>query len=202
MTSNPHGKCVIINNVNFHDKAFNRVGAEHDEKMLEDLFKKELGFDVDIRKDLPRDEMWKVAKDVASQDHSKFDAFVFVIMSHGGNNDALGGVDGRPLNIEDVMMEFKAIHCPSLQNKPKVFLIQCCRGTTTEFISPANRHSDICVPTFQHDSTLAKGASPQEADFLLAYASSPGYFSYPYPESGSTFIKVSRKFCFVQFLSF
>lgn len=195
MSSCPRGKCVIINNEHFHNEAQNRDGAKHDEKRFEDLFQ-ELGFHVDIRNNLTRNEMSKVVEDVAAEDHSNFDAFVLAIMTHGGDRDILCGVDDRTLTIEEVMMEFTAINCESLRNKPKLFIIQSCRGSSTEFISPANRHSDICVPTFHRDSTLARGAVPQGADFLLASSSTPGYLSYRYGESGSTFIQVSRKFLF------
>ncbi len=135
MKSLPRGKCVIVNNEQFHDEAYNHDGANHDEKRLKDLFE-ELGFVVDIRRNLTRDEINKTSKDVAAEDHSNFDAFVFIIMSHGGSRDAVCGVDDRPAYVEDVMSEFKAMKCPSLRNKPKLFFIQCCRGSSTEFISP------------------------------------------------------------------
>ncbi|KAL9971085.1 hypothetical protein ACROYT_G023571 [Oculina patagonica] len=189
MKSLPRGKCVIKNNEQFHDEAYNRDGAKHDEKRLKDLFE-ELGFVVDIRRNLTRDEINKTSKDVAAEDHSNFDAFVFIIMSHGGSRDAVFGVDDRAAYVEDVMSEFKAIKCPTLRNKPKLFFIQCCRGPLGEFISPPDRHCDSLVPTLNHDSTLARGACAQETDFLLAFGSAPGHYSYRYPESGSVFIEV------------
>ncbi|KAL9971086.1 hypothetical protein ACROYT_G023572 [Oculina patagonica] len=189
MKSSPRGKCIIINNDQFHNVAYNRDGAKHDEKRLKDLFE-ELGFVVDVRRNLTRDEINKTSKDVAAEDHSNFDAFVFIIMSHGGSRDAVCGVDDRAAYVEDVMSEFKAIKCPTLRNKPKLFFIQCCRGPLSEFISPPDRHCDSLVPTLNHDSTLARGACAQETDFLLAFASAPGHYSYRYPESGSVFIEV------------
>ena len=198
MSSCPRGKCVIINNEHFHDEAQNRDGAKHDEERLKGLFE-ELGFVVDLRKNQTRSEMSKVAQDVAREDHSNFDALVFVVMSHGGDRDVLCGVDDRTLTTQEVMMEFTPYKCATLRNKPKLFFIQSCRGRTMELISPGNRNSDSCVPPVHCDSSLARGACPQGADYLLAHSSAPGYFSYRYKESGSTFIQVSRKFCFVQF---
>lgn len=191
MRSNPRGKCIILNNVSFHNKANDRCGAELDEDVLEDVFK-ELDFDVLVRRDLTRNEMQKFTEEVAGQDHSVFDAFVYVIMSHGGNRDIIYGVDGKTIRIEDLMSEFIARNCPSLQNKPKLFFIQACRGSSPEcmFSLHTNRHIDS-VPIFTADSTLARGACPNEADFLLAFAAAPGYFSYRHEESGSLFIQVS-----------
>lgn len=182
----------MINNEHFHDEAYNRDGAKHDEDRLKDLFDV-LGFDVDIKKNLTREEINKTAKDVAAEDHTAYDAFVFIIMSHGGDRDAVYGVDSRPAHVEDIMSEFKAMNCATLRNKPKLFFIQCCRGLSAEFLSPANCHHDSVVPRPHHDSSLARSACPQEADFLLAFAAAPGYCSYRYPESGSTFIQVSMQ---------
>lgn len=92
MSSNPRGNCIIINNVSFNNEGDNREGAEHDEKRLKDLFE-ELGFAVSIKQNLSRDEMYKMSKEVAVYDHSNFDAVVFIIMSHGGEGDAVWGVD-------------------------------------------------------------------------------------------------------------
>lgn len=201
MNSCPLGVCVIVNNVSFQDETDNRDGAEHDEKRLKDLFE-ELGFAVDIRKNLTREEMYKVSKDAAAEDHSNFDAFVFIIMSHGYESDVVSGVDDRPVRIEDIMREFKAIKCATLRSKPKLFFVQCCRGSSSEFLSPgaASRHSDSCVPRSTHDSTLARSVCPQEADFLLSFAAAPGYTAYRYSEYGSVFIQVSVKFALSSFI--
>ena len=182
--------------MSFRNEACHRDGAEHDEKCLKQLFD-EIGFAASIRKNLSREEIYKMSKDTAACDHSKFDTFVFIIMSHGGVGDSVCGVDGRSASIQEIMSEFKAINCPTLRNKPKLFFMQCCRGSTAEFISPAiSCHVDRLVT----DSTLARSACPQEADFLLAFASAPGYVSYRYPK-GSVFIQVSNRFCFRSIIS-
>lgn len=96
----------------------------------------------------------------------------------------------RYASIQEIMFEFKAMRCPTLRNKPKLFFMQCCRGSSEEFLSVANRHCDNLLS----DSTLAQSACPQEADFLLAFASAPGYVAYRNPEGGSVFIQVSKRF--------
>lgn len=200
MNSSPTGMCVIINNASFHDESENRDGSEHDEKSLKDLFE-ELGFAVKIEKDLTREQIHKVCKDAADADHSNFDAFVFIVMSHGDECNVVYSVDHRPVRIEDIMMEFKPINCATLCNKPKLFFVQSCRGSSSEFLSsgPANRHSDSCVPRPSCDSTLVRTLSPQESDFLLCFASAPGYFAYRYPDFGTVYIQVSVKWTIFSF---
>lgn len=183
----------------FDDGTSERHGAEHDKDRLKDLFE-ELDFLVEIKKNLTRDQMYELAKDVAAEDHRSVDAFVLIIMSHGGEGNAVCGVDGRPAHLEDIMGEFKAIRCVTLRNKPKLFFIQCCRGECTEFMSSVQRHVDNSMPRFAHDSTLANNLCPQEGDFLLSFATAPGYYAYRRPEYGSVFLQVSvKEFCFIQF---
>lgn len=199
MNSSPLGMCVIINNASFHDETENRDGSEHDEKSLKDLFE-ELGFVVKIEKDLTRQEIFKVCKDAANADHSNFDAFVCFIMSHGDECNVVYSVDHRPVRIEDITMEFKPINCATLCNKPKLFFVQSCRGSSSEFLSTgaAHRHSDSCVPGPSRDSTLVRTLSPQESDFLLSFAAAPGYVAYRYSD-GTVYIQVSVKWTIFSF---
>ena len=186
----PRGLCVIINNVNFEGHA-ERGGAEFDEKALKRLFM-DLLFTVHVYKDLQRNQMLSVAASFANKDHSNFDAFIFIVMSHGGNGDTIYGVRGRSARVEDLMSEFKAANCPTLRNKPKLFFIQTCRGSLNETLSPALGDADVnSAPAFAGDSTLPRGVCPQEADFLLAFATAPGYKAWRIPQTGSLFIQVS-----------
>ena len=200
MVNYPRGKCIVINNLTFDEETSERLGAKHDEDRLKDLFE-ELGFVVEIKRNLTRDEMYKLAKDVAADDHSNFDAFVLIIMSHGGTGgDAVIGVDGRAARIEEIMDEFKAISCASLQIKPKLFFIQCCTGNGVEFMPPVQSYVDNPMPRFTHDSALTSIALPREAHFLLAFADVPGYYAYQHADSGSVFFQVIvKEFSFIQF---
>ena len=38
------------------------------------------------------------------------------------------GVNGRFLEIKDLTSCFKAVQCPSLAGKPKLFFLQACQG--------------------------------------------------------------------------
>ena len=185
--------CVIINNVNFKNSngvADKREGAEFDLVELEKLFN-ELSFSVCTYHDLNWLEMLRVATYFAGQiDHNQFDAFVFIVMSHGGERDVIYGVNGRSVRVEDLMFEFKVKNCPTLQNKPKLFFIQSCRGTLNESPCPAVGDVDS-PPVFLSDSTLPRSTCPREADFLLSFATAPGYFAYRKPQSGSPFVQVS-----------
>ena len=54
--------------------------------------------------------------------------FLFVMMSHGGPG-FIESSDGQEMWIEDDIVEpFDGNNCKKLKNKPKVFIIQSCRG--------------------------------------------------------------------------
>lgn len=191
MDRGPRGKCIIINNVNFQDKSYNRVGAEHDARELRKLFE-ELHFEVDVKNDLEWDQMRKEAVKYAKIDHSHFAAFVFIVMSHGDNLDKIFGVDLRAIGVEDITTEFKAANCPTLEGKPKLFFINACRGSSQELQSSCTYQRGACTDKcILGDSTLPRSTCPQETDFLLAFSSAPGYQSYRFPGYGSLFIQVS-----------
>ena len=185
MSKRQRGLCLIINNKIFHNAKHNRKGSEIDERSLQELFK-ELSFTVHVKNDLNADQMRQVAKEFAEKDHSEFDAFIFIIMSHGGDKDVINGVDGRKVQIEDLMCEFKIDHCPTLKKKPKLFFIQTCRGG----LESPELSEDLVDAAFSPDSTLSRSVCPQEADFLLAFSTAPGYVALRNPQSGSRFVQV------------
>ena len=192
MNRNPRGKCIIINNSEFQDEAYNRPGAEFDEQALEALFEY-LSFDVEIHPNLDSRDMRDLVRTTASENHSESDALFVIVMSHGGDHDTVLGVDQRNITVEEMMSEFKAARCKTLEGKPKVFIFQVCRGSSSEFLEHERRHIDSTVSRPCVDSTLSRGTSPQEADFLLAFATTPGYYSYRDEDHGTPFIQVSMK---------
>ncbi len=191
----PRGYCLIINNVTYSGEE-NRCGGEIDEKKIADLFREELHFRVETRRDLGSLKILETAQEFAKKDHSKYTAFVLIIMSHGDKNDVIYGADKRKARMEDIMSEFMATKCPTLENKPKLFFVQACRGQASDRrmsrLAPAdNIEGDVFPVTLSADSSLPNGVSPQEADFLLAFATVPGYKSWRSKKAGSWFIQVS-----------
>ena len=137
----PRGICLVINNFNFLGED-ERQGAKLDEEAITRLFK-ELHFIVEIRQNLGRLEILKVAQEMAARDHSKYAVFALFIMSHGDKKDVIYGVDNRKAGMEDLMCEFTATNCPTLENKPKLFFIQRTHFAT---ISHNITHNDSSMP--------------------------------------------------------
>ena len=178
MSSCSRGLCLIINN------KINREGAEKDENALQALFE-QLHFEVHVKQNLGEVAMEDAAIEFGKKDHSNFDAFVFIIMSHGGERDVIQGADGRNVKLEFLLRRFTSHRCQGLKGKPKLVIIQSCRGGRED---PPSRCTDSSIPV--SDSTLPKGIFPEEADFLLAFSTPPDYKAYRHPEFGSPFIQV------------
>ena len=193
-----------------------RHGASKDEDSFKKLFT-DLRFKVVIERDLDKHEIEKVAEKFAEKDHREFGAFVFILMSHGGNRDCILGVQGRRTSVENLMVEFQARNCPSLKGKPKVFIIQTCRGfrdcINETFVSPVGsiQSQDVLSTSpsedaqssgspFTADSSLSRSVFPTEADFLLAFATVPGFVSFRFTEFGTIFIQVRMSFMLFQCL--
>ncbi|XP_074625507.1 uncharacterized protein LOC141883790 isoform X1 [Acropora palmata] len=141
LDSCPRGYCLIINNMSFDDEELNRQCAIHDEQNLHALFENDLHFLVHIVNDLQNFQMEDICTEYSKYDHSKFDAFVCIVMSHGDIGDKIIGVKGRTIGIEQLMSKFTAKRCPTLANKPKVFFIQACRGPAEdEFFTQSKDH--------------------------------------------------------------
>lgn len=197
-----------MNNVRFRDSAYDRPGAEEDERILKQIFD-DLYFTVIVERDLTRDQMEDVAEKYGCQtDHSAFNAFVMIVMSHGEDNDCILGVDGRKASVKDLMVQFQELKCPSLKKKPKVFIIQACRGSRKEVYkkswsqsvtSTSTDEDDELYDSFSPDSTLPRSVFPREFDFVLAFATVPGYVSWRSPKDGTFFIQV-RNTCIFGFI--
>ena len=179
-----------------------REGSERDVERLRNLFES-LRFEVIIKRDLKRDQIEGVAQEYGGKKHDKFVAFALIIMSHGDDEDCILGVDNKPVSVRALMREFQAEKCPSLKGKPKILIIQTCRGSrrcdverSGDFVQSINADptefdlADNRVDPFLLDSSLSKSVFPPETDFLLAFATVPGYVSFRSPTFGAFFIQV------------
>ncbi|XP_051577912.1 caspase a-like [Myxocyprinus asiaticus] len=127
---------LLINNIEF-DKGLNRSGAEKDEENMEWLLKS-LDYKVEKYRNLSGMEMDDAVKNFAGYvEHADSDSTFVVIMSHGtriDNRDAILGVhfdDRNPIDIffvDEIYSHLNTKNCAALHDKPKVILIQACRG--------------------------------------------------------------------------
>ncbi|XP_077466182.1 caspase-3-like [Stigmatopora argus] len=171
------GTCVIINNKNFKKSTQmkTRDGTDVDANLAIKTFS-ELGYKLKVANDLSVEEMMVFLRDVSQEDHSKSASFVCVLLSHG-DEGVIYGTDGFE-TLENMSKYFKGHYCSGLVGKPKLFFIQACRGAQLD-------------DGIEADSIVAKTSDklPLEADFLYAYSTAPGYYSWRNRQNGSWFIQ-------------
>ncbi|XP_067995443.1 caspase-7 isoform X1 [Melanerpes formicivorus] len=179
------GKCIIINNKNFEDKTGmgTRNGTDKDAGDLAKSFQK-LGFDVYTYNDRSRGDMEKLLKQAAEENHSDAACFACILLSHG-EEGLIYGTDG-PMAIKSLTALFRGDKCKSLIGKPKLFFIQACRGS--EFDDGIQTDSGPANDALETDAN-PRYKIPVEADFLFAYSTVPGYYSWRNPGRGSWFVQ-------------
>ncbi|XP_016419270.1 caspase-2-like isoform X1 [Sinocyclocheilus rhinocerous] len=130
MRSCPRGLALVLSNVRFDSANTDldvRRGGEVDEETLRRLFM-ELDFTVSLHKDLTAEAMRRCLEQFAQrQEHAQYDCTVVCLLSHGIEGSVYG-TDGQLLELDWVFEVFDNTRCPLLQNKPKMFFIQACRG--------------------------------------------------------------------------
>ncbi|XP_077466186.1 caspase-3b isoform X2 [Stigmatopora argus] len=136
----------------------------------------ELGYKLKVANDLPVDKMMDLLCEVSKEDHSKSASFVCILLSHG-DEGVIYGTDGFE-KLENMSRPFKGNYCRGLVGKPKLFFIQACRGTQLD-------------DGIETDSVVEQTSDklPMEADFLYAYSTAPGYYSWRNTQNGSWFIQ-------------
>ncbi|PIK36550.1 putative caspase-6 [Apostichopus japonicus] len=131
----------------------------------------------------------------SKEDHSVFDCFLCVFLTHG-DDGIIYGIDGDPGSFkdnsnvdaanrtwlelnDDVFDIFRGDNCRSLIGKPKIFIIQACRGQMAEFpamIGGAETDYEDPLET----SAGVKVTIPTGADFLISYSTSEGRWTKVY----------------------
>ena len=168
---------MINNNIFPQRNDVERTGSNDDVKNLTSLFD-DFNFRTRVHNNQTRSEMLKLLTETAEKDYSKFDCFVCVILSHG-SKDCIYGTDEELIKVEAITSLFRRDECPSLEGKPKIFLIQACRGTEQDRV-PIESDSDPI--------SISSSSLPADADFLICFASAPGHQSYRQRFLGSWFI--------------
>ncbi|XP_027705384.1 caspase-13-like isoform X1 [Vombatus ursinus] len=172
-----------------------RNGAEYDIRGMSDLLEG-LGYRVDVEENLTALEMESVLQRFAScPDHQTSDSTFLVLMSHGMPSGICGKdyrkEDSQILPVARIFQIFNTSNCPSLKDKPKVIIIQACRGENSGVVwvndsavpSAESCTEDLCI--FESDALCRAHV---EKDFIAFCSSTPDNVSWRNVHKGSLFI--------------
>jgi len=210
--SKPKGLAIIFNNRRFaRNMNLNtpilpeRHGTDVDCKNMENLLT-QLGYDVRVKNDLTREELYGAITRFANKsEHKHCDSTIVVILTHG-THEYIYGSDGDVVKIQTFIGHLNSANCPALKNKPKLFIIQACRGDTYDdgvdgggFADHGHRNheddrtnrAELRMELASKDEADAKTIekTPKDADIIIACATTPGYVSWRNTMRGSWFIQ-------------
>ncbi|CAI5449740.1 unnamed protein product [Caenorhabditis angaria] len=214
--SNPRGLCLIINNEHFEQMP-TRNGTKTDKENISNLFRT-MGYHILGRDNLTAREILFTIQDFTRESaHRRCSSAIIVILSHGEENKIIG-VDDQSVSTHDLCDLLSASKAPFLANKPKLVFIQACRGERrdTGFAVPHDAIDGIpamlrsgrvaaynqmsfdkgdgpifnfmgCIrPQLQQTAWRKK---PDQADILIAYATTAQFVSWRNSVKGSWFIQ-------------
>ena len=219
MNSEVRGMCLAIFNGIFSGKK--EFETKEDINIIRNTFEP-LHFQCHFYENLTAKGMMEVLNEIAALDHSKYDALVVFIASHG-TKDSVVGADNKCVLQEDILHCFTSLKCPTLANKPKLFIMDVCRGS--EGMSGLIGQQTVVAP----DQTKRNGSEgagaqdasgmpsyfesmrgpvmaidfhdrerrgmkpvPELADMVVAHSTCPGYVAHVMDNYGSLF---ARQFC-------
>lgn len=180
MSSQRTRLALIVCNTEFEHLS-KRTGAHLD---VEDMTKllQDLGYTVEVKQNLTSSDMAMELKAFAARpEHVSSDSTFVVFMSHGIREGICGKKHSEAvpdiLNVDQIFQSLNTLNCPNLRDKPKVIIIQACRGV---------RKGEIWVKDSAEDSGASPALPPEEfeedtirkahieKDFIAFCSSTPG----------------------------
>jgi caspase 7 len=196
------GIALVVNIRTYNPNPFKLNERKWSEPDVENLKQslQYLEFDLKLHENLTAKEIRDEIQKIADRDHSNSDCFLCVVMSHG-IDDKIMACDSEEISFDEIMAPVKS--CPSLENKPKLFFFQACRGDK-EMEATSKRPDSGTSTTSGHGLTdhineLKKNNKTHalkqntkiesEADLLVYYSTIPNHYSYGTEAEGTFFIK-------------
>ncbi|NXP15786.1 CASP1 protein, partial [Thinocorus orbignyianus] len=191
-------RALLICNIEFEHLS-KRNGAEADVEGMKKLLDW-LGYMVESHLNLTSQGMASVMKDFAArEEHCTSDSTFLVFMSHGVRAGLCGtksrGGTTDILSLDTIYETFNNKNCHMLLGKPKVLIIQACRGGKIGSVLISDS-KDTAVSTPAAADCITAGLEDDaifevhlESDFATLHSSTPDTVSWRHPVKGSLFIK-------------
>uniref|UniRef100_A0A3B3SF44 Caspase a n=1 Tax=Paramormyrops kingsleyae TaxID=1676925 RepID=A0A3B3SF44_9TELE len=174
---------LLINNIEFDRADMLRRGAERDGERMEVLLR---GLDYDVvhlkNKSAEVNDMNKEVKAFAQREEHRLSDSTFVVFMSHGKRDGIFGIhhkskeDSDVFNIDNIYNHLNTKSCKGLRDKPKIILIQACRGG--KFAS---------VPEAMEDDSIKE--DHKEKDFISLLSCTPDTKSLRHVTEGTIFIQ-------------
>ncbi|XP_055587287.1 caspase-7-like [Uranotaenia lowii] len=194
MNGEKRGKVLIFNQMGFDDwrNYTYRFGSEQDVAKLYDTLPN-LGFleeDIFSYHDLTAEQIQGTARRLAVDPTLiDCDCLITVILTHGENDDLVMAKD-TSYHLYEFIENFTPSALPSMAGKPKLFIVNACRGELLDDGS-SFLHFRSRTDLLDTRGNVEIFSYPEFADFLIVMSSHHGHFSFR-NEQGSWLI---QEFC-------
>lgn len=187
MDHEKRGRAIIFNHEKYNPSLnlTERSGTNTDKIILKQRFEK-LKFEVDVYDDLTVADIKKHLSEVSKLDHKNEDCIVVAVLTHGKGKGKLYAYDDF-YRADTLWSSFTGDVCPSLAGKPKLFIVQACRGE--EASEGLRFKSSIQIDSHNTDTTSHRYSIPVEADLLVAFSTYEGRAALRHVEGGTWFIQ-------------
>lgn len=105
---------------------------------------------MEIFRNLKANDLLYYIDELKRRDFIEYASLIVCILSHGDEN-VVQGTDSINLNIDELKYKFNSNDCPSLKNKPKIWIIQACQGHVSQ--------KPIEITTQQSDTAQSNNTS-------------------------------------------
>uniref|UniRef100_A0A3B3BKH4 Caspase a n=1 Tax=Oryzias melastigma TaxID=30732 RepID=A0A3B3BKH4_ORYME len=187
---------LMITNKTFLNEKMNRSGAEKDEENMERLLSN-LGYKVEKHTNLTGKDINEAFISFSKQQKLKqTDSVIVVLMSHGKLGAVLG-VDEYEFPVNNIYEHLGSEKCPALLDKPKIIIIQACRGAQKGSVLVSDGESQ--AGGFQSPAAAEDLLEDswryvhKEKDFISLLSCTPDTVSYRQPDDGSILIQYIDK---------
>ncbi|XP_025083090.1 caspase-2-like [Pomacea canaliculata] len=194
MDTKPRGLALVINVEKFANMS-RREGSVTDMNQLHDLLNY-LGIKACYKTNCTADEIHEYLKAFSKHEELKnVSCLVVAVLSHGGKDGIIYGSDGNTLKDDDIRSYFSITECPLMENKPKLILIQACRGDQEDRVSQPTSISGSSLkrelgPSLDSNASNSSQRRADLSDICLIHSTVSGYVSYRHIRDGSPFIGV------------
>ncbi|XP_038218602.1 caspase-3-like [Zerene cesonia] len=161
-----------------------RLGTEQDVRELESTFSR-FGFEVEIHKDYTREEIFQVLDSFKRRDFTDYGCVAIAVLTHGTRDGILRARD-QQLTEFDIIDALKTHNKPTLITKPKLLIIQACRGARDIQGVVVGRSAKIRRDI---DDDFNPYTLPVEADMFVLHSSYMGNPSHRDEINGSWLIQ-------------
>ncbi|XP_069768034.1 caspase-1-like [Narcine bancroftii] len=182
---------LMINNIEFDDPKMTRHGAKVDEDQMQNLLNG-FGYEVETHHNLTAEELENTIRAFSNrEEHMQSDSTFVVLMSHGLRDKICGKLYNETtedtFHIDKVFNILNNKNCKGLRGKPKIIIIQACRGSSNGHVYVSD--SATLDPHANYNEEGPFYQVHKESDFICFCSTTPDCKSFRDVQKGTFFIQ-------------